>query len=91
MNSNCTVSKTTYDHIGYSPVPVIASFNSDGDIRPLYVQIQDYTLKIIRCTSISKFHNNTEFKCLIDDHGFRKPILLIYYFDTTIWTTKLEL
>ena len=66
-------------------VPVIASFDTDGNILPLYVRIHGNSLKV----QSSRIHhvspNIIEFHCRVIDYNRLKPLILSYYQSEKIW------
>lgn len=73
----------------YTAVPVIASFDTAGHIAPLYVRLNGESHRILSYwIRNSGFLNTLEFSCKIEDDGFEKPLLLLYYFDEATWVIK---
>lgn len=77
----------------YTPmtfVPVIASFDTEGHIKPLYVRINGISLKIYSYYERNRYANTIEFNCkVIDDtteETYLKPLLLTYYQAERVWT-----
>ncbi|MCR4956465.1 MAG: hypothetical protein K6A30_07250 [Lachnospiraceae bacterium] len=72
----------------YNPgtaVPVIASFNPSGEIRPLYLRM-DGTVLRIRSFWVKSHHLNAmEFNCKVIDNNYTKNIRLIYYMSEGVW------
>ena len=78
---------------------VIASFNADGDIRPLYVTVFDESrceiaAKILRSTLFdtrAEFgHKCNFYRCLCQIEDKKEEMLLKYYFDAHVWTATRE-
>lgn len=68
-------------------VPVIASFDKDGHVRPLYVRILGKPYRILsHWTPRSNFSGITEYNCKVETHGYARQILLKYYSRERIWT-----
>lgn len=82
---SATVSYTSHDYQAVTAVPVIASFDSDGHISPLYVRINHESYKIASFWVRSNFANTIEFNCKIIDGEFLKPLLLTYYKAEDVW------
>lgn len=66
-------------------VPVIASFNTAGTIKPLYVRIHNHSLPITACwfqeeSLIIKYH------CTVQLGGYTRNIILIYHPSHSYWT-----
>lgn len=80
------VSYTSFDYAPVDIVPVIASFDSEGHIKPLYVRINNEILKIDSCWVSSTFHNTTEFKCKVIDNNRIKPLKLTFHATESMWT-----
>ena len=81
-----TVSYTSFDYAPVDIVPVIASFDSQGHIAPLYVRINSLSLKIESFWVSSTFHNVVEFRCKVSDNGYLKPLLLRFHRQEGMWT-----
>lgn len=81
-----TVSYTSFDHTPNNIVPVIASFDSEGHIAPLYVRIDGLSLKVESYWTSSIFRNVVEFRCKVSDNGHLKPLLLCFYRQEGMWT-----
>ena len=67
-----------------STVPVIASFSTNGEIRPLYVRINGVSLKVMQCTSHMNYGHPT-FDCVVDDFGIAKNIKICYHPTSYSW------
>lgn len=83
----------SYSNFDYKPVdiiPVIASFDSDGHIAPLYVRIEGESYKIDSFWMSCNFQNIIEFKCKVICGDFLKPLLLTYYKHENVWTMPKE-
>ena len=82
-----------YTNFAYTPVtfvPVIASFDTDGNLKPIYVRINGTPMKIHSYCERQRFSNTIEFNCkVIDntaDETFLRPVLLTYHQAERIWT-----
>uniref|UniRef100_UPI004056E906 hypothetical protein n=1 Tax=Acetatifactor sp. TaxID=1872090 RepID=UPI004056E906 len=78
-----------YVSFAYSPVtfvPVIASFDTDGHIRPLYVRINGISMKVDSYYERTMFSNTIEFNCKVIDNDYLKPVLLTYYQAERVWS-----
>jgi len=82
------VSNSTHDYETLEHVPVIASFNQNGNMMPIYVGIDGQRFKIVSACLRSGFNNVMDFNCQINDGNYIKPIRLIYYKDDGIWALK---
>lgn len=67
-------------------VPVIASFDTDGHIRPLYVRILGNSYKVLSQWSNQCFAGIIEFNCKVEVRGCSTPLLLKYYSREKVWT-----
>lgn len=81
------VSYTSFDHTTTSIVPVIASFDAQGHVCPLYVRIELVPYKIESYYVVNRYSNVIEFRCKIVDAGCLKPLTLTYYGNEQLWTT----
>jgi len=79
------VSYTSYDHIECNIVSVIASFDTEGRIRPLYVRIGEESLKILSSWLKPSYPGFFEFRCQVIDNGVRKPLILEYHSRENVW------
>lgn len=77
---SASVSNNNWDMFDRIAVPVIASFSPKQGILPLYVRIGRNDLKIISATDVTPaaFRQNPRFKCVVDDNGIRKELLLVF-------------
>lgn len=66
-------------------VPVIASFDSEGHIKPLYVRIGELSLKIQSSWMKPSPSSTLEFHCTVQDGDTVKPVILIYRRYETVW------
>lgn len=81
------ITKSLYDSPNIRCIPVIASFSSKGDIKPLYATVNGSQLKIdsytIHIPSDGK--NWIIFLCDIIEQGIRKEIKLQYSITEHAW------
>lgn len=80
------VSYTLFDHTTTAIVPVIASFDASGHIRPLYVRLGRGAYRVDDCFVHSRYSGITEFRCKIIDGDSTKPLQLSYYSNEGMWT-----
>ena len=80
------VSRTSFDYKPVTIVPVIASFDTDGHIAPLYVRINGISMKVDSFYERNKFSNSVEFFCKVIDNDYLKPLHLTYYTAERVWT-----
>lgn len=82
-------SYSSLDYKPYTAVPVIASFDIEGHIAPLYVRLNGQSHRILSYwIRNSGFVNTVEFSCKVEDGDMEKPLLLLYYFDESTWVIK---
>lgn len=80
------LSQNSHDYLNMQIVPVIASFNDDGQIKPLYVGIQGQRYKVDSYWVRRSFSNQIEFQCkIIIDHRLH-PLIITYHLHECIWT-----
>lgn len=80
------LSHNSHDLLPMQIVPVIASFNDDGQIKPLYVGINGERYKVASCWVRRSFSNQIEFHCRLIDQDLLKPVIITYYLNECIWT-----
>lgn len=80
------ISYTSFDHAPVTIVPVIASFDSEGHIRPLYIRIGEEPLKVHSFWVKPTFVNLIEFKCKVIDGDCLKPLAITYHQAECVWT-----
>ena len=80
------LSQNSHDLLPMQIVPVIASFNDDGQIKPLYVGINGERYKVESYWVRRSFSNQIEFQCKLIDQDMLKPVVLTYYQNECIWT-----
>lgn len=79
------VSYNSYDFSDTILVPVIASFDSEGYISPLYVRINGISMKI-HSFWLKPTFSNPVFQCQVIDNDVLKPIILTYHPTENVWT-----
>ena len=67
-------------------VSVIASFDTDGHVKPLYIRINEDSLKVHSSWLKPSFRGTLEFQCKVVDNGCLKPLILTYHKEENVWT-----
>jgi len=80
------LSINSHDYLPITIIPVIASFNDDGHIKPLYVGINSQRYKVDSYWIRRSFTNQIEFHCKINIDNTLRPIIITYYLNECIWT-----
>lgn len=80
------VSYTSFDYKPVEIVPVIATFDTEGHITPLYVRIDGESYKISSSWASYVFSNVVNYKCKIIDGNYEKPLSLSYHREEGMWT-----
>ena len=83
---NQILSLNSHDYLPMDIVPVIASFNDDGQIKPLYVGINGTRYKVNSYWVRRCFSNQIEFHCKLIVDCSLKPIIMTYHLNECIWT-----
>ena len=83
------ISKDNFDCTNSIVVPVIASFSTDGNIKPLYVRIYGASYKIDSSWMSCNFINTIDFTCKVIDGDSLKPLLLTYHRKEGMWSTHI--
>lgn len=83
---SCQVSRTSYDHDSCCITPVIASFDSDGHIKPLYVRIGENAFKIHSSWLKPSYPGIMIYHCKVIDGDCLKPLTLTYHQRESVWT-----
>lgn len=78
-------SQSSYD-LGLVKVPVIASFDTEGRVRPLYIRSGEESLKIHSVVEKPSTFDFKEFQCQVIDGDRLKPLMLTYRMRDTVWT-----
>lgn len=77
---------TTCQNIHNNIVSVIASFDAEGHVKPLYVRINENSLKVHSSWLKPSFQGFLKFQCNVIDENRLKPLLLTYHKRENIWT-----
>ena len=80
------ISQTPYDCSSLTKVSVIASFDALGHIKPLYVRINEESLKVHSVWEKPSIRGIMEFQCKVIDNNCLKPLSLTYHNADNIWT-----
>lgn len=67
-------------------VPVISSFDCDGNIVPLYVRIDGEALKIYNSYQVDSTFRIQSFHCEVMEHDRVKSIKLSYHINDQVWS-----
>lgn len=70
---------------GKKMIPVIASFDAQGNIRPLYARINGLDYKILSSVSIQATREYVGFECRIEDYGRIKKFELFFSLEARVW------
>ena len=79
------VSRNSFDYKNIEIVPVIAGFDENGKVIPIYVKIQGKKLKVTEFWVKSKFAGISEYHCKIMNGDTEFPLLLSYYNEESLW------
>ena len=80
------ISKNSHDYFPYTVIPVIASFDKEGHIKPLYVGIHKERYKVASYWIRRNFVNQIEFNCKLHINGCLQPLIITYYMKECLWT-----
>lgn len=80
------VSYNSYDYAPVDIVPVIASFDSEGHIKPLYIRLHGESLKVHSFWIKPSFTNILEYSCKVLDGDYLKPVVITYHPAECVWT-----
>lgn len=79
-------STTSYSYTMDMAVPVIASFDSEGHLKPVYVRLVGTARKIDSCWMQSQFVNTMVFNCKVIVEDRLVPLQLTYHSREHVWT-----
>lgn len=77
---------TTCHNFHNNIVSVIASFDAEGHVRPLYVRVNENSLKVYSSWLKPSFQGFLEFQCNVIENNHLKPLLLTYHKRENVWT-----
>lgn len=80
------VSLNSHDYMPVDIIPVIASFNEEGQIKPLYVGINGKRYKVESYWVRRSFANQIEFHCKLLLEESLQTLIITYYMNECIWT-----
>ena len=67
-------------------VPVIASYDAEGRVKPLYVRINSERYKVESCWVKTCLGNNIEYNCTLTRDNRMYKLILTYHIRETTWT-----
>lgn len=70
-------------------IPVIASFDSSGNVMPLYLRIQGYQYKVLRCW-FKQCGPIYYYYCTVENNRMQKEIVVTYHPREKCWAVKLK-
>lgn len=80
------VSYNSYDFRNVEVVPVIASFDSLGHIKPLYVRIGENAWRVDSYWEKYSTFDIVSFNCRVSYEEYVQNLLLTYYAREAVWT-----
>ena len=83
------ISYTSYDYKPVDIVPVIASFDSDGHIKPLWIRIGTNAYKVDSCWRQNDMNCSIiRYNCKLQDNDFLRPLSICYHQEECVWTIE---
>lgn len=80
------VSHNSHDYMPVTIIPVIAAFNENGQIKPLYVGLNGERHKVHSYWVRRSFSNQIEFSCKVILGEIFQTMIITYYMNECIWT-----
>lgn len=78
-------SEPIYEFHNAKLVSVIASFNTDGKVKPLYVRMNEEPVKVLSSKVIQTTLHMIAFEVIVDDYGRQRIIRLLYKINKSVW------
>ena len=78
-------SEPIYEFHNAKLVSVIASFNTDGKVKPLYVRMNEEPVKVLSSKVIQTTLHMIAFEVIVDDYGRQRIIRLLYKINESVW------
>jgi len=67
-------------------IPVIASYDGEGHIKPLYARINDEKYQVASCWLRSNSLNNLDYHCKLIKDNQTYMIVMTYHIRECVWT-----
>jgi len=67
-------------------IPVIASYDGEGHIKPLYARINDNRYRVESCWVKSNSMNNIDYHCKLSFASQTYVIVITYHIRECVWT-----
>ena len=80
------ISNNSHDYFPFTIIPVIASFDREGHIKPLYVGLHNERYKVVSYWIRRSFVNQIEFNCKLQINDCLQPLIITYYMKECMWT-----
>ncbi len=80
------VTKDNYDGMGVKKISVIASFDKNGFVYPLYVRLGEDSCKVHSFKLKSETNSLKIFSCNVIFENEVKPLTLTFHRNDNIWT-----
>ena len=74
----------------WKELPVIASFDAKGDVKPLYLRIEGDRYQVLNCTYRGFLATHHIFDVTIENYGRKVPISLGFWPKECIWQYSTE-
>lgn len=78
----------SFDLSNLSPVSVISSYDTEGNITLLYIRLRHEPLKVLDCLMLDKpsiYNKILRFKCKVQDGDYVKELPISLYKEENLW------
>ena len=71
-------------------VSVIASFDCDRNIKPLYIRVGNESLKVLNAVHMDTTSSIITYRCEVADGEFLKTLKVSYFTNESLWAIVLQ-
>ena len=83
---SCTLLKENYNYNPIEIVPVIATYDTEGNLKPIYVRLNGDSLKVDTYLVKASEESDMDFYCTLSRNDCRMRLILTYHAKETVWT-----
>ncbi len=69
----------------WKELPVIASFDTKGDVKPLYLRIEGERYQVLTCIDRGSLVTHHVYDVTIENYGRKTPLTLSFWPEECVW------
>ena len=83
---SCVIPIESYNSDPIEIVPVIATYDTEGNLKPIYVRLNGDSLKVDTYLAKASEESDIDFYCTLSHNDCRMRLILTYHVKETVWS-----